>query len=143
MSTPFDKQLERLSERHAFQRIGSDAVDAFAATGDSVLLLTDEPQACPEAWDMTLVLPEALQIWPGRFHAGVADPAASAAIAARFGIGRLPALLFQRDGAWVGTLEGMQEWAALVAALGDMLAAPSGRRPGIGIPVRAASSSCH
>ncbi len=144
MSTPFDKQLERLAERHGFLRIGADQVDTFAASGDSVLLLTAEPQTCPEAWDMALVLPEALKAWPGRFRAGVADPAASAAIAARFGAGQLPAMLFQRDGAWVGKLEGMFEWDRLVSALGAMLAAPTARRPGIGIPLRvAAASSCH
>ena len=144
MSTPFATQLERLETRHGFLRLTADEVDAFAAAGDSLLLLTDEPQTCPEAWDMALVLPEALKAWPGRFRVGVADPAASREIAARFGASQLPAMLFQRDGAWVGKLEGMFEWDRLVAALGAMLAAPTARRPGIGIPVRAATtSSCH
>lgn len=143
MSTPFTAQLERLVSRHGFARLTAAEVDSFAAAGgDSVLLITDEPPICPEAWDLALVLPEALKAWPGRFRAAVADPAASRDIAARFGVSRLPAMLFQRDGAWVGKLEGMFEWDRLVAALGAMLAAPTARRPGIGIPVRTASS-CH
>ncbi len=140
----FLTQLERLASRHGFVRVDADAVAAFAAAGDSVLLLTDDPRACPEAGDLVVVLPEALKPWAGRYRAGVADPGASRAIAAAFGVGRLPALLFQRDGAWVGTLEGMLDWATLAGALAAMRSAPVRRRPGIGIPLRAASaSSCH
>jgi hydrogenase-1 operon protein HyaE len=141
----FEALLRRLENQHHLCRVAGDGVDAFAAgPGDSVLLLTDTPQRCPEAWDLAVVLPEVVRAWAGRLRAGVADPQASAPIAARFGIARFPALLFQRDGHYVGSLEGMYDWAMLVPAVAALLAAPPGRAPGIGIPVRATPpASCH
>jgi hydrogenase-1 operon protein HyaE len=141
----FEALLQRVETQHRFSRVAVDSVEVFAAgAGDSVLLLTDAPQRCPEAWDIAVVLPEVVRAMAGRLRAGVADPQASATIAARFGIGRFPALLFQRDGHYVGSLEGMHDWATLVPAVAALLAAPLGRAPGIGIAVRAApSTSCH
>ncbi len=141
----FEALLARLESQHGICRVAADRVDRFAAgPGDSVLLLTDAPNRCPEAWDMAVVLPEALRAMPGEVRGGIADPQASTPVAARFGVARLPALLFLRDGGYVGVLEGMRDWADLVPAARAMLDAPVGRVPGIGVAVRAApAGSCH
>lgn len=141
----FAPLFARLVAREGIVLIGDDdALTTFAAHGDSVTLLTDAPLRCPEAWDLAVVFPELLRCFPGRLRAAVADPAVSAGIVARFAITRLPALLFQRDGGYVGVLEGMRDWQGFAAAFGRMLEQPVSRAPGVGIPVRSAqSSSCH
>ncbi|CAL96410.1 hydrogenase-1 operon protein HyaE [Azoarcus olearius] len=152
MTSPdaLENALQRLAQRDGFQRLEASDLPAFAAApGTAVLLLTDDPVRCPEAWDMVVVLPEALKAVPG-LRPAVAAPEASRAIAAGFGITRYPALLVLRgEGAapghdYVGALEGMRDWQVLVQSLATLAAAPAGRRPGIGIPVLGAGpSSCH
>ncbi len=136
MSASLAKQLDRLALEHGFARVTPDSLRDFAASGDSVLLLTAEAAQCPEAWDMAMVLPEALAVVGGRFLAGVAEPFHSQQLASSHGIEVLPALIFQRDGQWVGKLEGMVDWMQLVRTLMEMLQSPTRRRPGLGIPVR-------
>lgn len=142
-----EQGLQRLVERDGFRQVGTDTLADFAgAAGTGVLLLTDDPQRCPEAWDMLVVLPEVLKAAPG-LRAGVAAPDASRAIAASFGIQRYPALLFLRGGEsghdYVGAIEGMRDWQPLVEAVAAMRSAPAGRRPGVIIPVRGATPTCH
>lgn len=141
----FAPLFARLVAREGIVRIDDDdAFRTFAARGDTVTLLTDVPLRCPEAWDLAVVFPELLRCFPGRLRAAFADPAVSVGIVARCAITRLPALLFQRDGGYVGVLEGMRDWQGFAAAFGRMLEQPVTRTPGVGIPVRPAqSSSCH
>jgi len=141
----FEQLLQRLVRCDGLKRVvvdGEDGIAGFAAdAGDSVVLLTDAPKRCPEAWDLAVVLPEVLKLFGARLRAGVADPEASATIAARFGVTRFPALLFQRSGDYVGVLEGMREWSAFPVAFERMLGTAPARAPGIGIAVRAESSA--
>ncbi|NMG65205.1 hydrogenase [Azoarcus indigens] len=156
-TSPFEQGLQRLRERDGFTQLEAGDLAAFAAaTGDAVILLTDDPVRCPEAWDMVVVLPEALKSADAPFRRAYAAPAASREIAAQFGISRYPALLFLRGGQqgegaeeakpgdYVGAVEGMRDWRPLVDAINRMLATPAARRPGIGIPVRTSiPTSCH
>jgi len=135
--------VRRLTNRHGVTTIATDELDAYAADGDVVVLLIDEPGRVPECWDMAVVLPEALKHFAVRLRAAVALPADSARLQSRFGVARLPALLFLRGGAYVGALEGMRDWAELVPQVSDMLARAPTRVPSIGIALRAADSGCH
>lgn len=152
MSTPsaLEQGLQRLAQRDGFYRVAAADLPSFAAAaGTTVLLLTEDPVRCPEAWDMVVVLPEVLKAVPG-LRAGVADPEASRDIAAAFSINRFPALLFLRGDDpsghdYVGAVEGMRDWQPLVDTVAAMRVAPAGRRPGVGIPVRGTGnpSTCH
>jgi len=160
-ASPFEQGLQRLRDRDGFTQLEAGDLAAFAtASGDAVILLTDDPVRCPEAWDMVVVLPEALKSADAPFRCAYAAPAASREIAGQFGISRYPALLFLRGGQrgaeeegeaadarpgdYVGAIEGMRDWRPLVDAINRMLATPAARRPGIGIPVRASiPTSCH
>ncbi len=165
-ASPFQQGLQRLRERNGFIALEADGVDAFVnAAGDGVILLTDDPQRCPEAWDMVVVLPEALDAVRAEpactFRRAYAAPALSRDIAAAYGISRYPALLFVRgaDAAaaadidtaadavapqhFVDSIEGMRDWLPLLDALRRMPASPVRRRPGIGIAVRSSAPACH
>lgn len=138
---PLAQGLQRLIADKGFVRVDAGSADTFGATDDaSVLLLTDELVRSPETWDMIVVLPEALKAVGPLAHAGVADPEASRSIAARFGISRFPALVLQRGGDYLGSIEGMRDWQPLVQSLRELALAPASRRPGIGIAVRSADT---
>jgi hydrogenase-1 operon protein HyaE len=137
--------LERLAREHGIDSVDLSSAESFGeAPGDSLTLLVDDVARTPEVWDVAVVLPEALKGVSRPLRAAVADPAASRELSARYGVSRFPAMLFRRQGAYVGAIEGMLDWGVLVAAIERKLDAPAQRAPGIGIPVRGpAAGGCH
>lgn len=144
-----DTLFRRLAARHAIVGLDTSAAAGWTApAGPQLLLLLEEPRRSPESWDMAVLLPEIVSAVAGAFPglgATVADPAASRTLSARYATSRLPALIAFRDGDYLGALEGLRDWAALVPAAAALLAGPARRVPGVGIAVRAegAGPSCH
>jgi hydrogenase-1 operon protein HyaE len=127
--------LARLTRQYAFQPI-TDLAAALAA-GTHVLLLTADPQGAPETLDAAVILPEALKTGAGEVTRWVAEPEASAEIARQYSIARFPAVLFLRDGAYLGSLVGLRDWQEYRAEVTRLLTAAPQPRP-IAIPVVAA-----
>ncbi|QID16857.1 hydrogenase [Nitrogeniibacter mangrovi] len=144
-ATRFAALLERLAHAHGIETLDPTTVEPFGdAPGDSLTLLVDDVARTPEVWDVAVVLPEALKAVHRPLRAGIADAEASRALSERYGVRRFPAMLFRRDGAYVGAVEGMLDWGYLVAAIERQLAAPASRPPSIGIAVRGPSAGgCH
>lgn len=138
--------LDRLETRHGFTRLDAASFETFAAgTGDRVVLFAEDPLQVPETWDVAIVLPEVLKSLGGRLTAGVLDVVSARALAGRYGLRTWPALIFLRDGGYVGAIEGMRDWGVYLREVAAMLDKPMGRAPGVGIVVRAegASQACH
>lgn len=117
--------------------------DLLAETGDQVLFCGGNPVQYPECLDVAVVLPELLSIHRDRLKAAVVAPELEAVAQARYGFTRWPSLVFLRDGEYVGTLSGMQDWIAYVARFCEMLAAKPSRPPTVGIAVTSAATACH
>lgn len=138
--------LDRFEKLHGFARLDEAGFEEFAAaSGDCVVLFAEDPARVPETWDVAVVLPEVLKGLDGRLRAGVLDMASARRLAPRYGFGTWPALVFLRDGAYVGVIEGMRDWAVYRREVFAMLDKPAGRAPTLGVAVRAegASGACH
>jgi len=143
--------LERLAERFATlqARYGHQPLDAeswaafCAAPGTALVLFAEDPAKVPETWDLTIILPEALQAAGTDVRVGLLAPAAARSLASRYGIRFWPALLALRDGDYLGTIEGLKDWGSYERQLPELLAAPPSRPPGIGIPVNNANAASH
>lgn len=141
--------IARLLEHPAAEPVDSAGFAAFSARpGDVVLFLWSNPERHPEVLDVAVVLPE---LWkalspagsPG-FHIGVVSEASEREFGVRYGETRRPALVFLRDGAYVGVIQGMQDWQVLLDRARALLATPPSRPPSIGIPVVSATApGCH
>ncbi|RQH07066.1 hydrogenase [Paraburkholderia dinghuensis] len=112
--------LERLRGQllgHGFTELVPDTLDDVAAAGTGMLIVLplDDPAQRPEFFDLTVVLPEIVhQFGPDAFRVAFACPPDSAATAKRFGVLRHPALIFLREGRYVGSIEGLRDWADYV-----------------------------
>lgn len=137
--------LDRLAQTVGLVLKTEDDLDGWLAEpGNRVLFCGGNPVQYPECLDVAVVLPELLAIHRDRLQAAVLAPELEAAAQARYGFNRWPSLVFLRDGDYLGTLSGMQDWIAYVARFCEILAAAPSRPPTVGIPVAAASSpSCH
>jgi hydrogenase-1 operon protein HyaE len=89
-------------------------------------------------------LPELRAAFDGRFDIGIVPREHEDALARRFGVQRWPSLVLLREGGYLGTVSGMQDWTAYLESIGRTLDADVVRAPGIGIPVvSAGTGGCH
>jgi len=124
--------IARMQQKHGFVRLTADQPD-FPA-GLAVLLLTDDPQRNLEILDTCVILPEALQALGADVARLVAGPEAAAALMQRFAVARAPAVVFLRDGDYLGSLNGIRDWQEYRAEVARLAAGPARPRP-ISIPV--------
>ena len=142
----FDALMGRLAERNGFARLDAGNFEAFAAgPGDRVVLFAEDPVRVPETWDVAVVLPEVLKSLGGRLQAGVLDIDSARRLAPSYGLRVWPALVFLREGGYVGAIEGMRDWDVYLREMSAMLEKPVGSAPTVGIAVRAegVAGACH
>jgi hydrogenase-1 operon protein HyaE len=139
--------IDALTTRQGLPLVDEDGLDGFLAPGrHSLLFLAGDPAKYPEALDVAVILPELIRAFAGRFQAAVVAPASAAALKARFGVSRWPALVLLRGDAYVGAIERVRNWDDYLAELAALLDAEPSRPPGVGIPVHGdatASGGCH
>jgi hydrogenase-1 operon protein HyaE len=133
--------LRQLIERHGATELDAGACESFAAqAGDTVLFFTEDPVRYRETLDVAVILPELARAAGGRFRIGVLAPPAARALAPRYGVQRWPALVFVREGRYVGAIEGICEWAEFHRATAELLAAAPRHVP---VPVVAVGDGLH
>ena len=138
--------IGRMEQKHGFSRVHralkevslGDSSDVFPA-GLTALLLTDDPQRNLEVLDACVILPEALKPLGDSIARCVAGAELATEMLARYGVARAPAVVFLRDGEFVGVLQGIRDWSEYQAEVSRLLNGPAQPKP-IGIPVRAATS---
>lgn len=139
-----NQRIAFLRSRHGFLPLDGESFAAFCAEpGAALILFAEDPAKVPETWDLTVILPEAVERMGVAVRVGILLPAAARALAARYGIRFWPALLALRDGQYLGTIEGLKDWSGYVRLLPELLAAEPSRPPGIGIPVMDANATSH
>ncbi len=142
------ERFDILAARDDFVVLDEAVLPSFAAApGLTLLVLAEDPGRVPETWDLAIILPELVRsLRAADLRVGLLMPDMARAHAPRYGITLWPALLLLRDGEFVGTIEGLKDWAVYRARLAALLDAPATRPPGIGIPVRTLGTStgtCH
>lgn len=137
--------VQRLVERTAARAVGPDTVEDFEADpGVGVLFLAGDPVRFPESLDVAVVLPELQAGLQGRLRVGVVPREHEDAVARRYAVQRWPSLVFLRDGGYLGTVSGMQDWDVYLREVGELLSRVPAPRPRPAIAIRAADGgACH
>jgi hydrogenase-1 operon protein HyaE len=144
-ATPAEPPLvTRLVEKEGATRLTEATFDAFAeAPGEAVLFFTEDPARFREVADLAVILPEIRGAAARPFRIGVLPPPLANAKAATYGVRRWPALVFLREGGWLGNIEGLREWSEYLALAGGLLQGETRPLPPKVIPVAAAgATSC-
>ena len=129
--------ISRMLQKNGFFRV--DRGNPEFPAGLTALLLTEDPQRNLEVLDACVILPEALKPAGDQIARWVAGPDFSAPLMQQYGVPRAPAVVFLRDGAFVGVLNGIRDWNEYQSEIARLLTGPAQPKP-IGIPVRAAST---
>lgn len=130
--------LARMQQKNGFSRI--DPANPEFPAGLAALLLTDDPQRNLEVLDACVILPEALNGLSADVARLVAGPEAAPALMQRFAVARAPAVVFLRDGDYLGSLNGIRDWQEYRDEIARLAAGPARPRP-IAIPVRDAGQT--
>jgi hydrogenase-1 operon protein HyaE len=132
----------QLFDKHGYANVDAASIDAFAAhAGHALLVFMEDPLRVRETLDLAVIVPELAHALPGRFRVGVLLPATARQLCARYGVRRWPAIVMLRDGAYVGSVEGLRNWEDYVQEIVRLLEAPPGRPPTIGVAVKAAGTA--
>ncbi len=144
-ATPLHPLLARLVNDRGYSLLDLDTIGRFiAAPGESLVFVTDDPAMQKEVLDVAVILAELVPPAAVSPRVALLEPSAARAAVARFGTARTPALLYYRDGGYLGAIEGVRDWADFVVEHRRLLAAKVRRAPTIGVAVAAAASgACH
>ena len=123
------------------------SLDDFIRHHASVLLFfTENPAQFPESNDVAVVLPLLMQTFGDRFRVAVVARGCERRLHARFPFDGWPALVYLRDGRYVGAISRMQDWDVYLREIERLLDAAPADIKGIGIPVVSAGQAgqqCH
>ena len=135
--------VTQLVDRYGAVRLEEATLPAFLAQpGEAALFFTEDPVRFREVPDVAVILPELRAAALRPFRIGVLPPPLANAHAARYGVRRWPALVFVRDGEWLGNVEGLRDWTEYLAAVNVLLAGPARPLPARVIPVASNAPGC-
>ena len=127
--------IERLFQEHGFPEIHLGEADGFAAAAVAgVLFLTGDPAQFPETLDVAVVLPELVNAFAGRLRAAVVAREDEKSLQLKYGFRRWPALVFVRDGGYLGVITGIQDWSDYLRQIAALLERQATPPPGFKLP---------
>ncbi len=128
--------VQRLFNDFGYPEIDGDNHDEFVEqSGVCVLFFTGDPNKFRETNDVAVILPELVQAFEGHLRPGVVARSFEVKLQMRYGFKAWPALVFLRDGGYLGTITGVQNWTDYLQKIQSLLASEPSRPPGFKIPV--------
>lgn len=138
MTVPTHPLIDRLTRELGYPELTVDNRGSLTAKGTCCLFFSGDPQRIRDATDLAVVLPELVQANNGRFVPMVVSRDDERDLQKIYGFQQWPALVFLRDGQYLGALERIRDWADYREEIPALLDAQARRAPGIGIAVTAA-----
>lgn len=136
--------IERLVEELDYPFLTESNFESFIQNEDtSVLFLTEQPKQVPESNDVAVILPELVKQFPVLTPAVVSTDY-ERTVRGRYNFHAYPALVFLKQGKFLGTITKVQNWDEYLTQISDILAKAPQPDPGIGTPVvfNPVTSSC-
>jgi len=134
MNHPLFERLVTLG----YPRLDADNFESrVQAQAFSVLFLSEDPNRFPESLDVAVILPELVKAFP-QLSPALIDRSFERTLQERYGFSVWPALVFLKEGRYLGTLSRILNWQEYLEQIPQILA----REPQDQlIPLRALDSS--
>lgn len=126
----FSPPIQAMLDRTGYPALAGPELDAFIDANESVVLVFAEGlKRRPEADDLAVILPELVQAFPDRFEVAVVPFNGHREMQLRYRFLKMPALIFLRNGEYLGAICGLLDWADYLAEIERILVLPPSEPP--------------
>lgn len=131
----FSPLLEGIIERENLTVVTAETLDEFAsAHGDVVLFVGGDWHRHVEVNDVAVILPEIIKSSNGHLTGVILDRGSEREIQTRYRFSKFPSLIFLRDGAYLGVIQKVLDWADYVSEINAILASEASAPPQFKFP---------
>ncbi len=109
--------------------------DFINQPGITVLFFTGDPKRFRDTTDVAVVLPELVKAFKGVLQPGVVAADSGQPLQQHYGFSAWPALVFLRDGGYLGSITGIQDWSGYLHDIGELMTADVQQPKGFKVPV--------
>lgn len=135
--------INNMIEQYGYPRLDLESFDDYINNQEEcVLFFTEDPARFPESNDVAMILPELVNEYGSRFAAAVIEPGAQRELQTRYGFNEWPALVFLRNGKYLGTITRVRDWIDYLKMINDILTSEPGIAPGFAVPVEQPGQTC-
>ena len=128
--------IQRLFDEYGYPEVNLESHAGFIEqTGVTVLFFAGDPKRYAETTDVAVVLPELVSAFQGALIPAVVTPDAEKPLQQHYGFAAWPALVFLRDGEYLGAITGILNWAEYLQQISELMNAESRPAPGFKVPV--------
>lgn len=131
----FSSLLQSIIERNGYDVIGHDRLDDHATAHEHVaLFFAGDADRLAESNDVAVVLPELEKAFRGAFTPVVVARDSERQLQLRFHFNTYPAVVFLRRGAYLGTIQKVQDWADYLRLIREILSSEPSDPPPFRLP---------
>jgi len=124
-SFPLPPLVDQLTDTHGYPRLDGADDQPWRGTADTwVVFLPGHGKGNGETADVAVILPELVRALSPHLKPAVAGPSAEQALLARAGMMSLPALLFLRGDAVLGSIPRVRDWTDYLERIAAILIGP-------------------
>lgn len=128
--------IQRLHDELGYPEVTLESHQEFISQpGITVLFFAGDPKSFRESTDVAVVLPELIGAFQGFLKPGVITAEAERELQRHYGFPTWPALVFLREGGYLGAIAGIQNWSEYLQQIDELTKSEVKRPPGFKIPV--------
>ncbi|MCJ7557732.1 MAG: hydrogenase-1 expression HyaE [Gammaproteobacteria bacterium] len=128
--------IQRLFDKYGYPEVTQDSHQAFISQpGVTMLFFAGDPNSFKDVTDVAVALPELVKAFQGGLIPGVVAADAEKGLQRLYGFGAWPALVFLRDGGYLGTITGIQNWSEYLHDIRELMKGEIKKPRGFKIPV--------
>ncbi len=127
----------KLVDEEGFEELLPENYEEFIKKeGLSLILFIENPNKMKETMDALVIAPELAKSCLLITNKAVVPPPHSRKLAQIYGFKRWPAMVFVRDSAYLGAVDGLRLWSQLVQEVDRIITRQPAFPPSIGIPIK-------
>ncbi len=128
----------KLVDVEGFEELDASNYSEFIKKeGLSLILFVENPNRMKETLDALVIAPEVTKYCQLIVNKAVVPPPDARKLSAIYGFRRWPAMVFVKEGAYLGAVDGLRMWSDLIAEVDKITNGSPVYPPSIGIPIKA------
>ncbi|MCB1477480.1 MAG: hydrogenase-1 expression HyaE [Tepidamorphaceae bacterium] len=131
----FSPLLQSIVEKHGYTVVDEESLAAFAAANEHVVLFfAGDAERLGESNDVAVILPELHAVFRDVLVPAVVSREAERGLQRRYRFNAFPALVFLRDGQYLGTIQRVLDWGDYLREIPEILGRTPSEPPPFKLP---------